>query len=195
MPLRKGKSREVISENISKLTKEGGRPRKQIIAIALSTARKPKKSAKRKAKRWATKNLIYLLAGARNSLLQLVVDSPLKAGLSTTVPQEAIWKRLRSLVHATNPFAPGLKAGRELGARQLDVDGVADEQEKRQGYKPSTRESHCRLANLYHAWPNRFTNWQNQNNWPCSETGGFESKSVGWWIRFRVLWPRRRGRR
>ena len=50
MPLRKGKSREVISENISKLTKEGGRPRKQIIAIALSTARKSKPS-KRKAKR------------------------------------------------------------------------------------------------------------------------------------------------
>ena len=51
MPLRKGKSREVISENISKLTKEGVRPRKQIIAIALSTARKPKKSGKRKQKR------------------------------------------------------------------------------------------------------------------------------------------------
>ena len=51
MPLKKGISRETVSKNISKLTKEGGRPRKQIIAIALSTARKPKKSAKRKAKR------------------------------------------------------------------------------------------------------------------------------------------------
>ena len=51
MPLKKGKSREIISENIRKLTKEGGRPRKQIIAIALSTARKPKKTGKRKAKR------------------------------------------------------------------------------------------------------------------------------------------------
>ena len=50
MPLKKGKSRETISKNISKLTKEGGCPRKQIIAIALSTARKPKPS-KRKAKR------------------------------------------------------------------------------------------------------------------------------------------------
>jgi hypothetical protein len=51
MPLKKGKSDEVISSNIRKLTKEGGRPRKQIIAIALSTARKSKKPGKRKAKR------------------------------------------------------------------------------------------------------------------------------------------------
>ena len=50
MPLKKGTSRETVSKNINKLTKEGGRPRKQIIAIALSTARKPKPS-KRKAKR------------------------------------------------------------------------------------------------------------------------------------------------
>jgi len=51
MPLAKGKSRETISKNIRKLVKEGGRPRKQIIAIALSTARKSKKSGKRKGKR------------------------------------------------------------------------------------------------------------------------------------------------
>ena len=50
MPLKKGSSRETISKNISKLTKEGGRPRKQIIAIALTSARKSKKN-KRKGKR------------------------------------------------------------------------------------------------------------------------------------------------
>jgi hypothetical protein len=50
MPLAKGSSKKTISKNISKLMREGGRPRKQIIAIALTTARKSKKS-KRKGKR------------------------------------------------------------------------------------------------------------------------------------------------
>jgi hypothetical protein len=50
MPLKKGSSKKTISKNIKKLMKEGGRPRKQIIAIALTTARKSKKD-KRKAKR------------------------------------------------------------------------------------------------------------------------------------------------
>lgn len=38
MPLRSGSSRATISANIRKLMKEGGRPRKQIIAIALGKA-------------------------------------------------------------------------------------------------------------------------------------------------------------
>ena len=46
MPLHKGKSKKVISENI-RTEMEAGKPQKQAVAIALNTARKSKGGKKK----------------------------------------------------------------------------------------------------------------------------------------------------
>lgn len=49
MPLKRGGSRKTIAKNIRELRKKGGRPQKQIVAIALSEARRTgSKKQKRK---------------------------------------------------------------------------------------------------------------------------------------------------
>ncbi len=47
MPLKTGKSKKTVSANIREL-KKSGRPQKQAVAIALDTARKKRKKAKKK---------------------------------------------------------------------------------------------------------------------------------------------------
>lgn len=46
MPLKKGKSKKVVSENISELV-HSGRPQKQAVAIAMKEARKKRKKPSR----------------------------------------------------------------------------------------------------------------------------------------------------
>lgn len=53
MPLRKGSSRETISENIRELHHHGSRPRshRQIVAIALAEARRSRRKRHRRGRR------------------------------------------------------------------------------------------------------------------------------------------------
>lgn len=50
MPLKKGKSQQVISENIARLIREGY-PRDQAVAIALNNAGKSKKQRKKRGEK------------------------------------------------------------------------------------------------------------------------------------------------
>jgi hypothetical protein len=136
MPLKRGKSRKVVSLNIRKLRKEGY-PERQAVAISLrkaGIARKRKRS--NPLPEWAMNPLVWILGGGAAAVAGYAIYSAAKKPASTPPPAppanawgSGIQQNVNNAVAALNAQIQALQSGPSAStpATQTQIQNLANQ--------------------------------------------------------------------